>query len=237
VTAQPRPLTGLQAQELLVCNNNNNNNNNDNNNRFLSVVSHTVVHNCCNFCASSGYSSVILPQNLPKTSQPCCHPGVMHCSKGYPSEANPQKLLFVCQQCCPRNSIYPTRLSDSHNESSACYQSCFKCGKDRYQSSSISEKSKRSYKCHYACYKCCNIRDVSDRAASKICCHPCFKRSERDASLPGNSGTLAYNCNHTCSICRNNVYLQLVPTIAARVDTSPSSAVPVPHFAPVLVEM
>ena len=237
MTAQPRPLTGLQAQELLVCNNNNNNNNNDNNNRFLSVVSHTVVHNCCNFCASSGYSSVILPQNLPKTSQPCCHPGVMHCSKGYPSEANPQKLLFVCQQCCPRNSIYPTRLSDSHNESSACYQSCFKCGKDRYQSSSISEKSKRSYKCHYACYKCCNIRDVSDRAASKICCHPCFKRSERDASLPGNSGTLAYNCNHTCSICRNNVYLQLVPTIAARVDTSPSSAVPVPHFAPVLVEM
>jgi hypothetical protein len=33
------------------------------------------------------------------------------------------------------------------------------------------------------------------------------------------------------------VHLQLVPTIAARVDTSPSVAVPVQHFAPVPVEM
>lgn len=232
MTAQPRPLTGLQAQELLVCNNNNNNNN-----RFLSAVSHTVVHNCCNFCASRGYSSVILPQNLPKTNQQCCHAGVMHCNKGYPSEANPQKLLFVCQHCCPRNSRYPAQLSDSHNENRACYQSCFKCGKDRYQSSSISEEFKRSYKCHYACYKCCNIKDVSDGAATKLCCHPCFKRSEGDAYLPENSGTCAYNCNHTCSICRNNVYLQLVPTIAARVDMSASVAGPVQHFPPMLAEM
>jgi len=235
VTAQPRPLTGLQAQELLVCNNNDNNN--TNNNRFLSAVSHTVVHNCCNFCASSGCSSVILPQNLPKTSQKCCLPGVMHCNKGYPSEANPQKLIFVCQQYCPSNSRYPTQLSDSHNENRVCYHSCFKCGKDKYKSSSTSEEFKHSYKCHYACYKCCNIRDVSDRAATKICCHPCFKRGERDVSLPGNSGTFVYNCNQTCSICRNNVYLQLVPTIAARVETSPSVTGPVQNFAPMLAEM
>ena len=233
MTAQPRPLTGLQAQELLVCNNNNNNNNN----RFLSAVSHTVVHNCCNFCASSGCSSVILAQNLPKTSQKCCHAGVMHCNKGYSSAANPQKLIFVCQQYGPSNSRYPAQLSDSHNENRACNQSCFKCGTDRYKSSSVSEGFKHSYKCHYACYKCCNIRDVSDRAATKICCHPCFKRSERDASLPANTGSFAYNCNQTCCICRNNVYLQLVPTIAARVDTSPSVADPVQRFAPMLAEM
>jgi len=231
VTAQPRPLTGLQAQELLVCNNNNNNN------RILSAVSHTVVHNCCNFCASSGYSSVILPQNLPRTSQQFCRAGVIHCNKGYPSEVNPQKLRFFCQKCCPGNIRYPAELSDSHNENCACYQSCFKCGKVRYQSSSISEEFKRSYKCHYPCYKCCTIRDVSDRAATKICCHSCFKRNERDAFLPENSGTFAYNCNHSCSICRNNVYLQLIPTIAARVDTSASVAAPVQHFPPMLAEM
>jgi hypothetical protein len=33
------------------------------------------------------------------------------------------------------------------------------------------------------------------------------------------------------------VYLQLVPTIAARVETSPSVAGPVQHFAPMLAEM
>jgi hypothetical protein len=33
------------------------------------------------------------------------------------------------------------------------------------------------------------------------------------------------------------VYLQLVPTIAARVDTSPSVADPVQRFAPMLAEM
>jgi hypothetical protein len=33
------------------------------------------------------------------------------------------------------------------------------------------------------------------------------------------------------------VYLQLVPTIAASVDTSPSAAGPVQHFGPMLAEM
>jgi hypothetical protein len=33
------------------------------------------------------------------------------------------------------------------------------------------------------------------------------------------------------------VHLHLVPTIAARVDTSPSVAGPVQHFAPMLAEM
>lgn len=227
MTAQPRPLIGLQAQELVLCNNN----------RFLSAVSHTVVHNCCNFCASSGYSTVILPQNLPKTSQQCSHASVMNCNERCPSEAKPQKLFFVCQKCCPRKSRYSAQISDSNNENCACYQYCFKCGKVRYQSSSFSEELKLSYKCHYACYKCCNFRDVSDRAAPKVCCHPCFKSSEQEASLPGNSGTFACNCNQTCSICHNNVYLQLVPTIAARVDTSPSVADPVQHFAPMLAQM